>query len=333
MHLKHALAAAALGALLIPLTGAAAQADGNPITTTGLVRLAGADRYATAVKVSQKTFKAPQSYVVIASGENWPDALAAGPLAAHIDAPVLLVKRSGVPSVVDAELKRLGAVHVLVVGGPAAIPDTVMRAATRWSNDAKRLAGPDRYATAEAVAAEMGAVPSVYVSSGATYADALAGGAAAAAEGGALVLSSPTSLSSAASRVLAKKKPGHVVLLGGTGALSAQVERQVKAVAPAATVDRAAGQDRYDTAAILADALWGGTGPGAGADAVFYASGTSFPDALAATPAAYVNDAPVLLTRGTCTPKPTAFVENELAPSLGVFLGGSTVTYSGTRVC
>jgi putative cell wall-binding protein len=329
MHLKRALAAVALGTLLVPLASTAAQADGNPITTTGVVRLAGSDRYATAVKVSQKTFKAPQSYVVIASGESWPDALAAGPLAAHIEAPVLLVKRSGVPSVVDAELKRLGAVHVLVVGGPAAIPDTVMRAATRWSNDAKRLAGPDRNATAEAVAAEMGAVPSVYVSSGATYADALAGGAAAAAEGGALVLSSPTSLSSAASRVLAKNKPGHVVLLGGTGALSAQVERQVKAAAPAATVDRAAGQDRYDTAAILADALWGDTG----ADAIFYASGTSFPDALGATPAAYVNDAPVLLTRGTCTPKPTALVENELAPSLGVFLGGSTVTYAGSRVC
>jgi putative cell wall-binding protein len=316
-------------ALLAPVMATSAQADPVPITSTGAVRIAGADRYATAVKVSQKSFARPQSYVIVASGESWADALAAGPLAAFTEAPILLVRKDTLPAVVDAELKRLGPVHVMVVGGRGVISDSVLKAVGRWANDTERIAGADRYATAEAVAAHLPPVDSVYVASGTGFADALAGGTAAAAESGALMLTSPTSLSAAAKRVITKNTPSHIVILGGNGAVSADVEAQIKAAVPSATIDRAAGHDRYETAAIVADALWGNTG----ADAVFYASGTSFPDALAAAPAAYVNDAPVLLTRGSCTPEVTAVEEESLAPSLGVFLGGPTVTHSGATVC
>lgn len=330
MHFTRLIAAAAAGTALIGTLGSApAAADPTPITSTGLVRIAGSDRYSTAVKVSQKSFTKPQSTVVIASGESWADALAAGPLAAFVEGPILLVKKDSLPAVVDAELKRLGPTHVIVVGGRGAISDYVYGRVGFWANDTIRIAGADRYATAEAVAAQLPPVDSVYVASGTGFADSLAGGAAAAAEGGALMLTSPSSLSPAAARVLTKNTPSHVVILGGTAAVSSGVEAQIKAAAPGATVDRAAGRDRYETAAVVADALWGDTG----ADAVFYASGTNFPDALAAAPAAYVNDAPVLLTRGTCTPGATAAVEESLAPSLGVFLGGTTVTYSGSKVC
>ena len=58
-----------------------------------------------------------------------------------------------------------------------------------------------------------------------------------------------------------------------------------------------------------------------GARKVFLASGTSFPDALAATPAAAINNGPILLTRGTCTPKVTQSTRTVLKPALTVYLG------------
>lgn len=331
MHLKRALVGLATAAVaattLTAVTSSSAQAASVPLSGTGVLRIAGSDRFATAVKVSQKTFKAPQSNVVIASGDTWPDALAAGPYAAYLDAPVLLVRKNSVPSVVVTELKRLKAAHMYVIGGSGAVSNGVMEQLANYVGSGERVFGKDRYATAGAVLDRMDGLGAVYVASGATYADVLAGGAAAAAEGGGLVLTPPTSLAATAARGVGRTN--HVVILGGTGAVSAKVESQIRKAAPGATVDRADGADRYETAAIVADALWGDTG----SDLAFYASGSNFPDALGAAPAAFVNDAPVLLTRGTCTPKPTAFVEDELAPSLGVFLGGTTVTYSGARVC
>jgi putative cell wall-binding protein len=334
MNRRRSLLTAALVSAVtagLALAGAgSASATSTPITQTGAVRLAGADRYATAVKVSQRTFKAPQTNLVVASGESWPDALAAGPFAASLDAPLLLVRKNSAPQVAIDELKRLRPSKVYVIGGPGAISDATwnkLMDQMTWESSSERIAGRDRYATAFEVLNRMDGLGAVYVASGATYADALAGGAAAAAEGGALVLTPPTSLSSGAAKGVGRTN--HVVILGGTGAVSAGVERQIRAAAGGATVDRADGANRYETAAIVADALWGSTG----ADAVFFASGTSFPDALGATPAAYVNDASVLLTRGTCTPEPTAVIEEQLAPRTGVFLGGASVTYSGARLC
>jgi hypothetical protein len=49
---------------------------------------------------------------------------------------------------------------------------------------------------------------------------------------------------------------------------------------------------------------------------------------------AYVNDAPILLTRAICTPDATDFALKEvLTPDLIVYLGGPAVSYNGTEVC
>ena len=66
-------------------------------------RLAGADRYKTAVAISKANFVAPQDWVVVASGQTFPDALGAGPMAAFLEAPLLLV-----PGLRDAAVGRRG---------------------------------------------------------------------------------------------------------------------------------------------------------------------------------------------------------------------------------
>jgi len=65
-------------------------AGSGPDTFTSI---AGANRYATAVAVSKKAFPAGADAVVIATGENWPDALGGSALAGALGGPILLTRR------------------------------------------------------------------------------------------------------------------------------------------------------------------------------------------------------------------------------------------------
>jgi glucose/arabinose dehydrogenase len=87
-----------------------------------------------------------------------------------------------------------------------------------------RRSGADRYATASAVAATYPVgVTVAYVATGENYPDAIAGGPAAARDGGPLLLVRRDSIPAATASQLARLKPGRIVVLGGTGAVSAQV--------------------------------------------------------------------------------------------------------------
>lgn len=102
--------------------GAAAAAD--PYATA----IAGADRYATAVRVAERFFPAPAA-VAISNGTNYPDALAGGAAAARAGAPLLLVAAQQLPLAVGSYLQGRGddIQRGLVLGGPVAVSDTVVR--------------------------------------------------------------------------------------------------------------------------------------------------------------------------------------------------------------
>lgn len=89
-------------------------------------RLAGADRYTTAVAVSRAQFLNGADTVYIARADAFADALAGGVLT---EGPILLVPQCGtVPAPVLNEVRRLGATHVVALGGPSAVCDAVHRA-------------------------------------------------------------------------------------------------------------------------------------------------------------------------------------------------------------
>lgn len=89
-----------------------------------LQRRAGADRYGTGVAVSSFFATAPK--VFLATGEAFPDVLAAGAAAGFQDSPVLLVRKDCIPSSVDLEISRLGPSQVVVLGGEAALGPGVL---------------------------------------------------------------------------------------------------------------------------------------------------------------------------------------------------------------
>ena len=93
----------------------------NLHTTGSVTRLAGPDRIATAVEISEATYPSGAAKAFVATGMNFPDALAAAPIAGLQGAPLLLVPANGLPAAVAGEISRLGAQGVAVLGGPAAV--------------------------------------------------------------------------------------------------------------------------------------------------------------------------------------------------------------------
>jgi len=308
---------------------APAHADITPVTKTGWSRWAGDDRYATAVEVSKATFAPGVGTVYVVLGDDFPDALAAGPVAGANLAPILLTRRDGVPSVVEAELARLEPGLVIVVGGTSVITDATMAALEAASGaSAVRFAGADRFATAVRLAHAMEDVQTAYIASGESFADALAAGPAAGSEYAPLLLTRKSSLPTETRNYLTDRPLTKIVIAGGTAAVSKSVEDTIRDLVPSATIVRHAGSDRYDTARLVALAAWP-----ARAETVFYAPGADFPDALAATPAAMVNAAPMLLTTPTCHPFETVVATGELNPSSQVAIGGTKATHSGDTTC
>ena len=270
------------------------------------LRLAGPDRYATSVEVSEFNFGAPASVdqFVIASGEDYPDALAAAPFAARIDAPLLLTARDYLPDIVRKNIKWAfdGAsdleVDVYVVGGPQAVSDIVLQQllAIDSTIDVKRIQGSDRVETAANVAHELeilaGDTPAtVFVASGNNYPDALsASGPASDAyvDGNRIpILLNRDAIQldpltrSVFERYFQMGGLSKVIVLGGTSVFSDTLLSEIRYLASVAgatvpTTLRLAGLDRYETSALIAEYFYGAANP----KYIGVASGESFPDAL-----------------------------------------------------
>lgn len=283
------------------------------------VRLAGADRYATSAATSQWIFRRSQ-VVYVATGVEYPDALAATPAAALTNSPVLLVRPDSVPAATAAELRRLQPSTIRVLGGPAAVSSTALAELGGFASTVEIVAGPDRYATAVAVSESGWATTqTVYLASGQSAPDALGAAAAAAQQSAPLLLVRTGGLPQGVRAELARLAPDEVVVVGGRSVLSDAVRADVLDVLPGARVVRVGGADRYATSALLVDRLW------TDVDAVFHATGANWPDALSASSAAAEKNAPVLLLRQACTPDPVREVLRATTPALEYVLGGVAV--------
>lgn len=92
-------------------------------------RLGGADRYATSAAIARSFVAAEgknyRGNVILASGENFPDALSASYLAQKLNAPVLLTSKGRLSPAVAVALRDLGARNVVIMGGEAAVTANV----------------------------------------------------------------------------------------------------------------------------------------------------------------------------------------------------------------
>ena len=100
-------------------------------------RVEGIDRYAVSAQISSREFCDRLPRVYIASGENFPDALAGSVAAIQSGGPVLLVTRNSIPSAVATELRRLKPQHIRVLGGANTVSDTVVAALDEFVHELK----------------------------------------------------------------------------------------------------------------------------------------------------------------------------------------------------
>lgn len=170
----------------------------------------------------------------------------------------------------------------------------------QWSAAADwvRLAGPDRYGTAAAVAEHgfSGTADTVYVATGLNFPDALTAGPVAAREKAPILLTDQKKIPAATSTALKRLHPSSIVVVGGTGAVSASVASQLARLDGVTKVTRIGGIDRYETSRLLADRAFAN-----GATSAFVATGVNYPDALSASAPAGKIGAPILLVNGTKT--------------------------------
>ncbi|MHB1017786.1 MAG: cell wall-binding repeat-containing protein [Coriobacteriia bacterium] len=295
-------------------------------------RIAGLDRYATSAMIALERFGAATN-AVIATGEDFPDALCASALAGALDAPLLLTRKTAVPASITSALSDLGVDNVWIVGGTGVVSTTVDDQLTAAGMTVMpRVSGLNRYETAKQVAyLVMDIVQSdpdahwrqeAFFVRGDEFPDALSVAPHAYNEKIPILLVEPGGVPAATEEAITfcYINDGHII--GGTGAVSTAAATQIGALLGDAA-DRWFGADRYATSAACA--AHGVARGWLDFDDLGMATGLAFPDALSGGAACGYYGSPLVLTRpGIVDPSTHAFLDPR---RLG--FGGMTV-FGGT---
>lgn len=294
--------------------------------------VSGADRYLTAAAAAKSAFPTTAGTVVLASGENWPDALGGAALSGAVKGPVLLTAKSALPKATIAEIQRLKPTRIFLLGGTASVSSAVESQTAALGVTVTRLGGKDRYDTAALIATKTIAeakangrtVDQMYVATGADFPDALAAAPVSAHLVRPVLLTEKSRLTSATEKALSQVPLKMVWVLGGT----ASVEETVAArIGTKWTVKRLADRDRYTTAATIARHS---VALGMSWDNCGIASGAAYADALTGGAAQGADGTVLLLTYPTALSKGT---REELVrsgshiDSMRIFGGMNSVTY------
>lgn len=195
--------------------------------TTNVQRVSGTTRYATSRNLALDAYGSTGAPVVyIATGTGFADALAAGPAAASVKAPVILVygSASSADSETLAVLTAFSTQRVVIVGGEGAVSAGIEQSLITAGLEVSRFSGNDRYATASLIASHhFPHAARSYLATGMGFADALSGGAAAGSLGAPLFTVLSSCVPSSAHAAMSTQNPDDLVLLGGLGALSPTV--------------------------------------------------------------------------------------------------------------
>ncbi|MGM0843739.1 MAG: cell wall-binding repeat-containing protein [Bacillota bacterium] len=287
----------------------------SPAAASGktVERVSGDSRYDTAIKVSKQGWPGGAKYVIIAVGDNFPDALAGVPLAKKYNAPILLVSKNNIPSDVQAELRRLSPSKAYILGGESAIQSNVDQTLTGLGIASERIAGKNRYQTAAKIANFLDASKAV-VTYAHNFPDSLAIASYAANNKMPILLTEKNSVPAETKESL--KKYQSTLVVGGKSVISDSVVNQL----PDAT--RIAGNSRYDTAATIVNELYPST-----VSSTVVATGDSFADALTGSVYAAKRNAPVMLVQQNNIPDVVLnTIENANISNITIIGGESAVS-------
>ncbi|MHB8073138.1 cell wall-binding repeat-containing protein [Desulfosporosinus fructosivorans] len=303
------------------LTPVVANAAGSNVT-----RIGGFDQYATAALMAQNGWTGTSDSVVLSAGQNYAlvDALAAGPLAAKLKAPILLTDNGTMLNAsAKAELLRLKPKKVYITSGTAVIKQSVLDEISAMGITPVQLGGYDQYETSVKIAKEMANqgvdIARVVLAAGwLSPADALSIGPIAAAQGMPILTTPqgqlPDSVKTYLDSIKAKVTDSYVV--GGTAVVSDAVKGQLTG-----NVKRYFGQTKYDTNVEILK----GFAKEYKNDKVYVANGETLVDALAVVPLAAASGSPVVLVHQQLDNSTKEFVKLNMSTDDMVAIGGEVV--------
>ncbi|WP_455104897.1 cell wall-binding repeat-containing protein [Peptostreptococcus sp.] len=258
-------------------------------TTPDPGRVDGGDRVETGIKISQKYYDKAKTVIVVRH-DLFPDSMTASVLAKLKDAPILLNPTNKLDPRVGAEIKRLGAEEVIIVGGPDSISEKVRGDLKAYDKDkdVERIAGVDRYGTSEMVARRVtgitGKKNTGVIASGQVFPDALSVGTFASRDGYPILLVKKNLVPDQVVRAIKDLDIKKTYIAGGTNTISKSTEANLPGV-----LERMAGKDRYETSVAIAKSKFKDSRE------AFIASGEEFADALVISPVSGKYNRPTLL--------------------------------------
>lgn len=141
---------------------------------TKIQRLAGATRYDTSKEVAQSGWSYSEN-VIIANGENYPDALGAGALSHKYNAPILLVNGNSLKEnpILVSELKRLKTKNIIILGGTGVVSKSIETSLKKSGYNIQRVSGDDRYETSVKIAEKLENIDEIIISNSGDFAGSL----------------------------------------------------------------------------------------------------------------------------------------------------------------
>lgn len=258
-------------------------------------RLAGSDRFETAARIALAGWDPDTTdTVIIASGLNFPDALAASALSGLYDAPLLLTWPDQLPDVAEDAINHLRPKIAWLIGSEAVVSRAVANRLRALNISPFRLAGPNRFQTAAEVAEHVYAktgTREAFIVTGLDFPDALSIASLAAQLRRPILLVRRYSIPPETRALLQKGYFNRLYVVGGVGAVDRSVRAELKRYASEVIEVTPDSPDRYTTNHQV-HLFFAGAYSG---DDLVAAIGTNFPDAMAAGPFAGKRKSPLVL--------------------------------------
>ena len=259
-------------------------------------RIGGKDRTDTAIEISKKYYGQADTVIVV-DRKDFPDAMTASVLSKLLNAPILLTETNRLDPRVAAEIQRLGARDVIIVGGNSSVSEAVKKELAKFDKDTvERIYGRDRYETSAQVARRVvgitGKIGHGVVASGEVFADALTVAPFVAREGYPILLVKRNSVPPTINKAIKDLSITKVTIAGGYSTVAKSLESSLPTV-----VERLRGNSRYETAIDIVNKKFNN------ANEIFLANGEQWMDALVIGPVGGILDIPILLTGANNAPK------------------------------
>lgn len=270
-------------------------------TNYSVNRIYGINRYETSVSVAGNFSSQKLQSIIIASGDDFPDALTGSILSKKVNAPILLVGKNAdsityCTNFIKNKLDLNGTIYIL--GGKFSVSGNFEKQLNSIGyKNIKRLGGSNRFDTNGTIINSLNLEKKtpVFIVNGFGFPDALSISSVSASKGYPIIMSNSSKLPEEAKKLLNNIQPDKVFVIGGTGSINSNVINDLKKIVPTlkdSSVTRIGGENRYETSLNICRYFK------LSSDSAFIASGTNFPDALSGSALAAKMSAPIILTDG-----------------------------------